>query len=226
MDNFIIEFSHFYHSKFKNRYLVWEHDLSWAEIQANFKKVSKNYILIVSSYQMTIIDIFNKKRNYYIFELMKIFGIPDKENDKFQTLLAHINPLIRCGMFFLNDIYKTNNIDVNNILYLNESFTSREYKIILNNIIKKQKQDNNIQNKEISHFLIEDRKHQIDTAIMKLLKQNKKLNFENLKSRVIESVSSYFIPEISTIKNRIDHLLDMDLIIRDSNDPNIFIYSI
>ena len=58
--------------------------------------------------------------------------------------------------------------------------------------------------KEISHFVLEDRKYQIDAAIMHLLKNYKgeKMNFEKLKKLVGDFVKNFFVPEENIIKSR------------------------
>jgi len=78
---------------------------------------------------------------------------------------------------------------------------------------------------EISHFVIEDRKYQLDSIIMKILKQNKKLEFELLKQLIFKGVQSYFVPDVNMIKNRIENLIDRVLIVEESKNPSIYCYA-
>lgn len=221
LDNHIQEFTNFYYAKFKNRQLMWIHDLSWAEINARFKfnDSHKNFSLIVSATQMSILFLFNNKRRYQLPNLLNLLNIKENDKEKYNNLFTHIIPLIKIKLFSLQ----------NDTLILNENFASKEPRLILNNF-KGDKKDKSFkpEEKEISHFVLEDRKHHIDAAIMRTLKHsvNKKTHYDSLKSKVIEYVSNYFVPDVSTIKQRIDNLLDREFIARDSSDPNVFVYII
>jgi hypothetical protein len=221
LDKHIQEFTNFYYGKFKNRQLMWIHDLSWAEINAKFKNnnLNKNFSLIVSSTQMSILFLFNNKRSYYLPNLLTLLNIRENDKEKYNNLFTHLNPLLRVKLFSLQ----------NDTLILNENFTNKEHRLILNNF-KADKKDKSSkpEEKEISHFVLEDRKHHIDAAIMRILKhsEGKKTHYESLKSKVIEYVSNYFVPEVTTIKQRIDNLLDREFIARDMSDPNVFVYII
>ena len=103
------------------------------------------------------------------------------------------------------------------LLLLNELFFSENEKINLNYrglIAGKKKSEENT--KEISHFVLEDRKYQIDAAIMHLLKNYKgeNMNFEKLKKLVCDYIKNFFIPEENLIKSRINNLLERNLIVK------------
>ena len=217
LDNYIQDFSNFYYNKFKSRTLTWIHELSWAKINAKFG--SRNYSLIVSNYQMSILMIFNSNTHLTFSELLAKLGCSDSDGVKRHLYaLFHINILKISKKNYSDDIN-------DDLIYLNKDFYSNHEKIVINvknknlniNFIKK---DN-----EISHLVLDDRKHQIDSIIMKTLKQNKRMNFENLKNVIIKTISSYFIPEISLIKNRLDNLIEREYLNRDINNPEFFIYT-
>ena len=102
---------------------------------------------------------------------------------------------------------------------------SNEMKMNLNYKHKdKIQKENNNESKEISHFLLEDRKYQIDASIIHNLKLYQKLDFNELKKYVTQSLSNYFAPEDNIIKARLDNLIDRNFIERDKDNNDIYIY--
>jgi hypothetical protein len=120
---------------------------------------------------------------------------------------------------------KSDEIANEDIIYINKEFSHKEEKIVLN--VKNNNLNMSFTKKdnEVSHFILDDRKHQIDALIMKTLKNNKRMNFDNLKNIVINSTSNYFCPEVSLIKNRLDNLIEREYIVRDKSQHDVFIYS-
>ncbi len=218
LDNYIQEFTNFYYNKFKNRTLTWIHELSWAKIQAKFNQ--RQYTLIVSNYQMSILILFNSSNFLTFKDLIAKLGCSNCS-----SLKRHLFALVYANILKISKKVKSEEIADEDIIYINKEFSHKEEKIVLNvknnnlnmNFIKK---DN-----EVSHFILDDRKHQIDALIMKTLKNNKRMNFDNLKNIVIKSTSNYFCPEVSLIKNRLDNLIEREYIQRDSSQHDVFIYS-
>ena len=74
---------------------------------------------------------------------------------------------------------------------------------------------------------MEDRKYQIDAAIMHLLKniKNEKINFSKLKELLIDYLKNFFSPEEKIIKSRINNLLERNLIAKSTvNNENLYSY--
>lgn len=235
LDNYVQEFTSFYYDKFKNRQLIWVHDISWAEITGRF--LFKNYSFIVSAYQMAILYMFNFNEVINLIDIFKGLGIRDKENEKIENLFTHLYPLFQKNILITNgqnsDTKSINNFltNISNKNYnfnvnVNTKFNSKENKIILNYKKRKETQTREIKDtNEINYNILEDRKHLVDAAIIKILKNEKRINFEKLKTKIVESVNNYFIPDINVIKNRLDNLTDRNFIARDLDDPNFFNYT-
>ena len=74
---------------------------------------------------------------------------------------------------------------------------------------------------------MEDRKYQIDAAVMHLLKNNKneKINFEKLKESLVVYLKNFFVPEENIIQSRINNLLERNLIVKTVvNNENLYSY--
>ena len=198
-------FEKYFHNQFSHRYLTYLPSLSWAEIYTVpnvFIKSNKSHSFIVSFYQVCILSHF-KKNNHSVNTkvLCEELSLTEEE------LETHYQYLIKIGLIFKKS----------NELIFNEGFVSEDKKINLNyrGILggdKKNKEDV----KEISHFILEDRKYQIDAAIMHLLKniKNEKINFEKLKELLIDYLKNFFKPEENIIKSRINNLLERNLIVK------------
>lgn len=206
-DKCLQEFTQYYVDKLKNRYVTFVHELSWAELKVNIN--NQSYLFIVSTFQLVILMLFNQSTRLD----MKSISSSSKINE--EHLHKYCYPLIKLGI--LNQ--------EKNCLSLNDQFTSNRYKHNCN-YTKEEKRQGIIQeaNKEVSHLVIEDRKHQIDAAIISQLKQMKKIKFDDLKNSIMNRVNSYFTPEIAFIKERLDNLIDRNYIEREESNQNIYVY--
>jgi len=56
------------------------------------------------------------------------------------------------------------------------------------------------------------------------MKARKQLSYEQLKTATIEAVKKHFVPEVSSIKQRIQGLVEQEYLRRDEDDMNLYIY--
>ena len=198
-------FEKYFQNQFSHRYLTYVPSLSWAEIYTVpniFVKSKKNHSFIVSFYQVCILLHF-KKNNLSVNTKI----LCEELNLSEEELETHYEYLVKKGLISKK----------NNNLLLNEGFVSEEEKINLNyRGILGGKKDKGNDSKEISHFILEDRKYQIDAAIMHLLKniKNEKIKFEKLKELLVDYLKNFFSPEENIIKSRINNLLERNLIVK------------
>jgi hypothetical protein len=211
-------FEKYFQNQFSHRYLTYVPSLSWAEIYnipgVFVKDDIKSHSFIVSFYQVCILMHF-KKSNFSV----KIKILCEELNLSEKELETHYEYLIKKNLV----------IKKNDELILNELFLDQNEKINLNYrglINGEKKLEENA--KEISHFVLEDRKYQIDAAIMHLLKNYKgeKMNFDKLKQLVGDYVKNFFIPEENIIKSRINNLLERNLIAKTVvNNETLYSYA-
>jgi len=69
-----------------------------------------------------------------------------------------------------------------------------------------------------------DRKHYLDAAIVRVMKASKQLTYEQIKFETIEAVRRHFMPDVTSIKQRIDGLVEQEYLRRDEEDRNLFFY--
>jgi len=56
------------------------------------------------------------------------------------------------------------------------------------------------------------------------MKARKKLAFEQIKTEVIVAVKKRFVPEIKSIKERVDYLVENEYLKRDEDVKDVFVY--
>lgn len=69
-----------------------------------------------------------------------------------------------------------------------------------------------------------DRKHFLDAAIVRIMKANKIMLYENLKTATIEAMKNHFAPQVDVIKQRVEYLVGQDYLERDKTEKNKFHY--
>jgi cullin 1 len=213
-------FNNFYYNKFKYRYLIYLPELSWAEI--NFKpNNNNNYTLIVNTYQLCILMLFNKNKK------LNLNTISNETKINISELESFYHELVKNNILIFNNNEKT--LEVNYKFNNSDDNINNKEKINLNFKYVNKKNKNNIENnnnneKEIDHFMLEDRKYQIDAYIIHELKKNKIMTFESIKENLFKNLKNYFNPELKIIKERLENLINRNLIERDKNDNNIFSY--
>lgn len=209
LDKCIQDFSVYYYLKYTNRFIAFAPQLSWGELKMNLNK--KKYSVIVSSYQICILMLFNSSPSYETESISKITNVPLNEIEE------HVYPLMKNKILLYDKDKK--------IIKLNTDFDCDDCKINLNYKVKeKQNEAGQKEEKEVSHFILEDRKHQVDANIIHILKTNKKMKFEDLRLSLVNKVNEYFIPDVSLIKTRLENLMERNFIERDKENPEIYIY--
>ncbi len=240
LDKYIKNFTEFYCKKFNNRQLKWINEYSYAFIDFKNRK-GKSFNLITSNFQMSFLCLFNnrnlKEINFKdILEKLDLVDYKESsgnkiENNKFLPVLkSHLIPIFNYKLFLIKNKEKVEDlseIELNDVIYLNEDFDHEDKKLKLLSLIIEKKEMRSSKNKkfdEINHFVLEDRKYQLDSLIMKFLKHNKVLEFEKLRNLLNLELKKYFIPETKFIKIRLENLIDRNFIKRNENNLNCYEY--
>jgi cullin 3 len=71
---------------------------------------------------------------------------------------------------------------------------------------------------------MDDRKPQIESAIVRVMKARKRLDYNTLIVEVSSAVKNRFSPTPSDIKKHLESLIEREFIERDENDRKIYLY--
>ena len=70
----------------------------------------------------------------------------------------------------------------------------------------------------------EDRKPQIEAAIVRIMKARKVLDHNSIITEVTRQLSSRFLPNPAVIKKRIESLIEREFLERDAEDRKLYRY--
>ena len=101
---------------------------------------------------------------------------------------------------------------------VNNQFKSNQFRLNLDVPTLEEEGSNNKKQK-----VVQDRAHSIDATIIKRMKTNKKMEYNELLSEVLQALSM-FQPQPKFIKQRIERLIADEFLARDSEDKSMLVY--
>ena len=105
---------------------------------------------------------------------------------------------------------------------VNHEFKSKTSKVKILSISTKREID---QERDVTkNQILDDRKPQIEAAIMRVMKSKKRLDHNGVVLHVTAQVRNKFMPTTADIKKHIENLIDRDFIQRDPNDRKAYVY--
>lgn len=115
-------------------------------------------------------------------------------------------------------------------LEINLKFNSKQQKLRINYLREREKKYSNNdrfenkENEDESEALKIERKYQIESNIIRILKCKKTITHQDLVNETLSALANYFVPNIAMIKMRLENLIERGFISRDKNDYNKYIY--
>jgi cullin 3 len=107
---------------------------------------------------------------------------------------------------------------------INEAFESKQVRVKIMPQMGKKKGEDSQQQKATKQKIEEDRKHEIEAAIVRIMKARKIINHNNLVAETIEQLSKRFKAQPTAIKAKIEALIEREYIKRDANDKTSYSY--
>jgi cullin 4 len=219
LNNELKVFNTFYNSKYGGRKMIWQHSLGVVSLRAFFPKGRKE--LSVSCYQATVLMLFSGMGEGDRLTYSDISEQVDMNKEDLNRTLQSLS----CGK--VRVIKKRpkrpkHNKDINekeDYFVVAHDFKDRRLRIKINQIqIKETKKEK----KEVHESVIRDRIHVLDAAVVRIMKTRKKLNHNELISEIFNQIK--FPAETSSIKKRIESLIDREYIERDEQDYSMYNY--
>lgn len=177
----------------------------------------RKHILSVSTYQMCILMLYNERDSFSFEELITRTQIPEKDLVRALMSLAMGKPAQR----ILLKSPKTKDIKPDDIFTINDSFTSKLYRVKIQTIACRGESEP--ERKETRSKVEEDRKHEIEAAIVRIMKARKQMNHANLVTEVTEQLRTRFMPSPVIIKKRIEALIEREYLAR-AEDRKTYTY--
>ncbi|CRG90724.1 Cullin-3 [Talaromyces islandicus] len=216
-------FEKFYLDKHSGRKLSWQASMGTADVRAVFTrpdgKVSRHE-LSVSTYAMIILLLFNDlpaDESLTYEEIQARTRIPD--NDLIRNLQSlAVAPKTRV----LKKDPMSKDVKPTDRFFYNAGFKSQFFKVRIGVVSGGgNKVENQNERKETEKKMSEERGGSIEAAVVRIMKQRKKLAHSQLLNEVLGQLAARFVPDVNMIKKRIESLIDREYLerIADSDPP-------
>ncbi|XP_068196243.1 cullin-3-like isoform X2 [Antennarius striatus] len=232
-------FRRFYLTKHSGRHLTLQHHMGGADLNATFysniKKdigsdvglggaqvtslKTRKHILQVSTFQMTVLMLFNSRDKYTYEEIQQETDIPERE-------LVRVLQSFACGkptQRVLTKQPKSKEIESGHVFTVNDQFTSKLHRVKIQTVAAKQ-EESEPERKETRQKVDDDRKHEIEAVIVRIMKSRKKIQHKVLVTEVIQQLSARFLPSLVVIKERIEGLIEREYLARTSENRKVYTY--
>uniref|UniRef100_A0A1I8M276 Cullin family profile domain-containing protein n=1 Tax=Musca domestica TaxID=7370 RepID=A0A1I8M276_MUSDO len=178
---------------------------------------TRKHILTVSTYQMCILMLFNNREVMTHEEILQETDIPERELQRAIQSLSMGKPSQR--LLVRNSKTKTKDIDPTDEFLVNDALNSR---VKIQTVAAKA--DTEPERKETRGKVDEDRKHEIEAAIVRIMKARKRIPHNLLVSDVTSQLKSRFLPSPVLIKKRIEGLIEREYLARTPDDRKVYVY--
>ena len=218
----IEHFEGFYLAKHNGRKLSWQTATGTAEIKATFGE-GRKHELIVSTYQMCILMLFNESSTKTLTEIAEATNIPDGE------LRRHLISLCTPKHRILKKASKGKVIEGKDSFTFNADFNSKlkRVKIPLVSMKETVKEGEELAGSSkagVPKAVEEDRRHLLEAAIVRIMKARKSLQHNDLVAEVSKQLSSRFVPDPQSVKKRIESLIEREYLERGETDRKQYSY--
>lgn len=205
----------YYLSKHTGRRLTWKASLGTAELRAYLPDSRTKHELIVSTYQMCVLMLFNTYEKLSSSDIWEILGAQDEEMEK------HLLGLVACKVLLKSS--GTKKVEPEAEFWVNPEFQSKLYRIKVPLISKK---DPIVEStgEEPPEVVEDDRRHMIEASIVRIMKARRKMDHNELVAEVIRQLAIRFAPNPKAIKTRIEALIEREYLERDGEDHRYYKY--
>ncbi|KAJ5101624.1 hypothetical protein NUU61_003846 [Penicillium alfredii] len=226
IDSLKQSFEKFYLDKHSGRKLSWQASMGTADIRATFQRSSgkvQRYELNVSTYALVILLLFNDVpdgESLTYDDIQARTRIPDHDLIRNLQSLA-VAPKTRV----LKKDPMSKDVKPTDRFFFNHDFQSPFMKVRIGVVSGgANKVENQDQRKETEKKMNEERGGSIEAAIVRIMKQRKKLVHSQLMTEVLAQLSVRFVPDVNMIKRRIESLIDREYLERVSEEPPTYGY--
>ncbi|KAF9444819.1 Cullin-domain-containing protein [Macrolepiota fuliginosa MF-IS2] len=200
-------FERFYLERHSGRRLTWQYGLGNADVRTRFK--NKVHDLTVSTFAVVILFLFEELGDDDFLTYSEIKGATAIVNSE---LKRHLQSLA-CGKFkILKKHPPGREINDDDSFSFNNDFTSPIQKIKIATVSSKV--ETTQERKETRDRIDEERKHQIDACIVRIMKDRKHMSHNDLVNEAIRQLAGRFNPEPGLIKRRVESLIEREYLER------------
>ncbi|KAI7729007.1 hypothetical protein M8C21_024552 [Ambrosia artemisiifolia] len=205
-------FETYYSHSRKRRRVTWQTNMGSADIIATFGDGQKHE-LHVSTYQMCVLMLFNSGDGLSYKEIEKATNISTSDLKRCLQSLACIK-----GKNVLRKEPMSKDIVEDDMFFFNDKFSSEFYKVDVGTMVEFEFEEETRKRVKV------DGKHEIEAAIVRIMKAQRALDHRNLVSEVTKKLQSRFSPDRVEIKKRIESLIEREYLKRDKDNSELYRY--
>jgi len=194
--------------------LDWRLDQGQAEVQTIFSPKVKR-TLIVTTYQMMIMLVFNSYKTPTYKQILDITGIP--RGDIANHLLSLVHPKVAV----IAKKPPGNSLDDSHMFRINPQYQNKLLRVSIP-LLPPAKAADGKNPDELGPAL--QRRHQMDAAVVRIMKARKTMKHAQLVGEVMQQLSARFKAKPPDIKKRIEALIEQEYLERDSKDRGVYNY--
>ncbi|XP_059670320.1 cullin-3A-like [Cornus florida] len=210
------KFRQYYLGTHTGRRLTWQTNMGTADLKATFGKGQKHE-LNVSTYQMCILMLFNSTDRLSYKEIEQATEIPASDLKRCLQSLACVK-----GKNVLRKDPMSMDIAEDDAFFFNDKFTSKFYRVKIGTVVAQKESEPEKQ--ETRQRVEEDRKPQVEAAIVRIMKSRRVLDHNNVVAEVTKQLQPRFLPNPVVIKKRIESLIEREFLERDKVDRKLYRY--
>lgn len=177
----------------------------------------RKHIISVSTYGMCVLMLYEEKDAFTYEEIAERTRIPEK--DLLRTLMSLA--MGKQSQRILIKTPKSKEIEIGHLFSINDSFTSKLHRVKIQSLAARRESEP--ERKETRSKVEDDRKHEIEAAIVRIMKARRQMQHANLINEVTELFKSRFIPSPQIIKKRIEALIEREYLAR-AEDRKTYTY--
>jgi len=201
-------FKEHYLKQHSGRRLQWQANMGSADLKAVFS--GRKYMINVSTYQTCVLLLFNPSDTLTYTEIAAATEIPGPDLQRALQSLA-------CAKFkILNKEPKGRNVEETDTFTFNAEFSAKHLRFKVGTVTAAKETE--VEKQETRQKVDEDRKPQIEAAIVRVMKSRKEMEHNALIAEVTGQLSARFLPHPNVIKKRIESLIEREFLERDKDN--------
>ncbi|KAG2450508.1 hypothetical protein HYH02_005009 [Chlamydomonas schloesseri] len=209
-------FRNFYLSTHSGRRLTFQPNMGTADLRAVFGG-GRRHELNVSTYQMCVLLLFNEADSLSYRDIAQATEIPTPDLKRALQSLACVK-----GRNVLRKEPAGKDVADSDVFFFNDKFTSKLIKVKISTVAATKEGES--EKAETRQKVEEDRKPQIEAAIVRIMKARQRLDHNTIITEVTRQLQARFVPNPATIKKRIESLIEREFLARDENDRKFYTY--
>jgi cullin 3 len=208
-------FRAFYLNKHTGRRLVWQTNMGTADLRAQFG--AARHELNVSTYQMCILLLFNAADTLTYAEIAAQTAVPPGDLKRNLQSLACVK-----GKNVLRKEPVGKEIEEGDVFHFNDRFVCKLHKVKIGTVAAQKESEP--EKLETRQRIEDDRKPQIEAAIVRIMKARRVLDHNTIIAEVTKQLSGRFMPNPAVVKKRIESLIEREFLERDRTDRKLYRY--